>query len=384
MKRWMRGLLIVVAAVVLIVALRATVFRPAAIDVEVARAERGVVEDVVTNSQAGTVRSRKRSRLGAERAGRVVGIPHREGASVKRGATLVQLDTSTARTQLDLARRELDVQRATTASTRASFTLAQTEFQRTQQLRDQGLLSQGEMDQARTRFEEARAALQAGEAAVERAEANVRLAQDDLEHMRVTAPFDGVVAQRLVEVGESVVPGQPVIELVAPDLLYVSAAIDEVDIGRLREGLPARVTLDPYRDAVWSGRVSRVFPVVNDRLEQNRTLEVEVDIQKDATKPNPLPGTSADIVIVLAQHDGVLRVPTFAVIEGQRVLVVENGHAVSRAVRAGLRNWEWTEILDGLKEGEWVITSLDKQGVRAGVRVQTHERAASDTAGTRM
>ena len=68
--------------------------------------------------------------------------------------------------------------------------------------------------------------------------------------------------------------------------------------------------------------------------------------------------------------------PTFAVIEGRRVLVVEDGRAVAREVRTGLRNWEWTEVVSGLEAGEAVITSLDKQGVRAGAAVKATPREA--------
>jgi len=374
MKRWLKWTLLAAGVVAVFLLLRATLFRQKPIEVESATAERGVVEDVVTNSQAGTVRARRRSRLGAERAGRVIEIPFRESARVRRGAVVVQLDASTARTALELARRSREVQHASATSARASFDLARLEHERAQTLRAQDLISQGEMDQVQARFEETRAALAAAEAAVARADASVELAEDDLAHLRVTAPYDGVIAQRLVEVGESVVPGQPVIEIVAPDSLYVSARIDEVDIGRMRDGLPARVTLDPYRDLTWSGRVSRVFPVVDDRLEQNRTLTVEVDIDPDPQKPLPLPGTSADVVIVLDERRDVLRVPAFAVIEGRRVLVIADGKAVAREVTTGLRNWEWTEISGGLEAGEQVVTSLDKQGVRAGAAVKPTPR----------
>jgi len=208
----------------------------------------------------------------------------------------------------------------------------------------------------------------------------VRVARDDLDHMKVTAPYAGVVAQRLAEVGESVNPGQPVIEIVSLDELYVSASIDEVDTGRLREGLPARVTLDPYRGVEWRGSVSRVFPAVDDRLQQNRTLQVEVDIAPDPTKPTPRPGSSADVVIVLDTRPEVLRVPTFAVLEDKRVLLLDRGKAVSREVETGLRNWEWTEIRKGLKGGETVITSVDKEGVRPGARVQARAKPAPEAA----
>jgi HlyD family secretion protein len=376
MKRWMRWAMALAGVVLVIVLLRATVFRSKPIEVETALAERGAVEDVVTNSQAGAVRARRRSRLGAERAGRVIAMPHREAQRVRKGELLVQLDTSTPQKSLELARREREVQTANVLSARSAFELARLEHERALTLREQNVISQGEMDRIQARFEEARAGLAAADAAAARAGASVRLAEDDLAHMRVTAPYDGVIAQRLVEVGESVIPGQPVIEIVAPDSLYVSARIDEVDIGRVRSGLPARVTLDPYRGETWSGRVSRVFPVVDDRLEQNRTLTVEVDIDLAPGRPQPLPGTSADIVIVLDRREDVLRVPTFAVIEGRRVLIIENGKAVARDVGVGLRNWEWIEIVSGLDAGTAVITSLDRQGVKAGAAVRAAPRDA--------
>jgi HlyD family secretion protein len=376
MKRWRRWLIILGSIVLAIVLLRATLLRPRPLEVEVARAERATVEDAVTNSQAGTVKARFRSRLGIERAGRVDQIPFREGANVQRGDALVQLEVSTARTQLEAARRDLETQRAMLESTRAAAAKAQRDFDRTQRLRASDLVSEEQMDGSQ-------ADLRAAQARAERAEAAVRLAQDELDHMRVTAPFDGVIAQRLVEVGESVIPGQPVIELVDPVRLYVSAPIDEMDSGRLREKLPARVTLDPYPGQTWQGTLSRVFPVVNDTKEQNRTLEVEVELPTDPAKPTPKPGTSADVEIVLDRRDGVLRIPSFAVIESKRVLAVVNGRTVSRDITIGLKNWQWTEVTSGLKEGDVVVTNLDKQGVKAGIAVKTRERGANGATATR-
>jgi HlyD family secretion protein len=372
----MRWALIAAGAIAVILLLRATVFRSKPIEVEVVRVSRGVVEDAVTNSQAGTVKSRYRARVGAERAGRVVAIPHREGAVVKKGEPLLLLDASSARVQLDLAQRDLETARATVESARAAAQLAGRDFERTEQLRAAKLVAQEQMDQVKSRRDAADADLAAAEARAQRAASAVRLARDELDHMTVKAPFDGVVSQRLVEVGESVIPGQPVIEVVNLDRLYVSAPIDEVDIGRLKEKLPARVSLDPYPGQVWRGSVTRVFPVVNDVREQNRTLEVEVDLVPDPKRPRPKPGTSADVEIIINRRPDVLRVPTYAVIEGKRVLVVTGGKAVSRNVVVGLKNWEWAEIREGLKEGEWVVTSLDKQGVKAGVRVRPRERPA--------
>ena len=381
MKLRARWWLIAAGLVVLVVLLRVTVLKPRPIEVEVAKVSRGLVEDAVTNSQAGTVKARMRARVGAERAGRVASIPNREGSQVRRGQPLLLLDETTARTQLEASRRDLEAAHAAAEVTRSAATLAKQQYDRTQSLFKSSLISQGEMDQAKSRFEGTIAELQGAEAREQRARASVRLAQDEVDHLRVLAPFDGVVSQRMVEVGESVVPGQPVLEVVSLGRLYVSAPLDEIDIGRVHEGLPARVTLDPYRGRVWQGFVTRVAPVVNDVREQNRTLEVEVEMKADPTAPTPKPGTSADVEIILDKRDGVLRVPTNAVIEGKRVLVIENGQAVSRDVKTGLKNWDWTEVTDGLAEGRFVITSLEKQGVKPGARVAA--KADSDKGGAR-
>lgn len=370
MRRRLRGILIIVAIAAVILLLRATLFRPRAVEVEAARVAHGVVEDAVTNSQAGTVRSRLKARVGAERTGRITRLPQREGAVVTRGDLLLELDTSSALTQLDLNRRDLDASKAGVDAARAAAVWARQEFQRAARLTQEGSASQGQFDQAKNRLDSAEAELKAAEARVGRAASAVRLAADELEHLKVQAPFDGVITQRFVEVGESVVPGQPALELMSPDSLYVSAPIDEVDIGRIRPGLPARVSLDPFPGVTWSGVVSRVSPYVNDFKEQNRTLEVEVDVARDPAHPRPKPGTSADVEIILDKREGVLRVPTFSVIEGKRVLMVNGGKAVSRDIRAGLKNWEWTEILGGLNAGDIIITNLDKQGIKPGVRVK--------------
>ena len=186
------------------------------------------------------------------------------------------------------------------------------------------------------------------------------------------------LAELMVELGESVIPGQPVIELLLPDSLYVSTELDEVDIGRVENGLAARVRFDPYPDIDLPGQVVRVAPYISDVLEQNRTLEVEVEFRQGPDDPHPRPGTSADVEIILDSREDVLRVPTFAVIEGNHVLVLEGETARRRAIQAGLRNWDYTEVISGLEAGEVVITSLDRINLKAGVRVRTRDAAAGD------
>ena len=174
---------------------------------------------------------------------------------------------------------------------------------------------------------------------------------------------------RYIEPGEWGQPGKPVIRLIDPANLYVRAEIDEVDLARVKAGLPVRVLLDPYRGRNFSGKIARVAPVVSDAERQNRTLEIEVEFDGGLPVADLRTGTSADVEVILDKAENVLRVPAYAVIEGKRVLVLENGRAVERPVTTGLRNWEFVEIRSGLKPGDRVILTLDKAEVKAGAEV---------------
>ncbi len=294
---------------------------------------------------------------------------------------LLRLDADAAGSRLELARGEAQAAHGAVAEARAGAALADRDFERLEPLAANGLASPGELDAARTRRDRARAALEAAVAREAAAQASIRLARTALANLAIVAPFDGVVSQRFVEVGEMLALGQPALEVLNPRRLYVSAPLDEMDIARVKVGLPVRVTLDPFPGRSWQGAVTRVAPFVNDVVQQNRTLEVEVDLVLGKDGPLPKPGTSADVEIILDRHDGVLRVPSFAVIEGRRALVIEKGRAVARDVQVGLRNWEWTEVTGGLREGETVVTSLDQAGVKAGAAVRA--KAASPAASPR-
>lgn len=114
--------------------------------------------------------------------------------------------------------------------------------------------------------------------------------------------------------------------------------------------------------------MTRVAPYVRDIEEQNRTLEVEVDFADREIARRLLPGTSADVEIILRKAEGVLRIPAYALLEGERVLVYNGGRLEGRTVVTGLRNWEFVEIREGLRPGERVVVSLDRAEVREGAR----------------
>jgi HlyD family secretion protein len=104
---------------------------------------------------------------------------------------------------------------------------------------------------------------------------------------------------------------------------------------------------------------------VLDTEKQARTVEVEAGIDElgDALL---LPGYSADIEVILAERNDVLRIPTRALIEGRRVYVLEDGVVKSRAVTTGIGNWEYTEVSSGLDAGAQVVVSIDREGLVDG------------------
>jgi HlyD family secretion protein len=376
MNRWARRLLVLLVIIVVIVALRLTVWRPGAVPVEVFAVETGRVESTVVNSRAGTVESRLRAEMSPGIAGLVSAIPVEKGESVRRGQVLLQIDDAEHRANARLAERSLEAARATAREAILDADQAERDLQRAQGLAARDLASDQNLEDAQTRALITRTECTAAEARAAQAEAALELAQATLDKTTMRAPFDGVVLDVTTEVGEWISPSPPgvmipaVIDVIAPDSLYVSAPIDESDVARLRLGQPCRITLDAYRDRAFTGRVSYIASFVETTQQQNRTLEVETDFLETDLPANLLPGLSADVEVILDAHEDVVRVPSFALLEGDVVLVVNDDHLVSREVTTGLRNWEFVEVLDGLAEGDLVVTSLDRPEVEAGARVE--------------
>jgi HlyD family secretion protein len=383
MRRWLVRLAVILGIVVAGLALRATVFAPKPIAVRMAAAARGRVEETVANSRAGTVKARRRAQLSPEVGGRVLAIPHREGEQVKAGEVLLRLDPSVLEARIALSRRELQAAEAQRQQACFAAERGQREVSRSRRLAGEGIVSADLLDQTQSAAAGAAAACRAALANVAQARAGIDIAARQLDQTVLRAPFSGIVADVAVEVGEwttpspPAVPVPPVLDIIDPASLYISAPMDEVDSARIRTGQPARVTVDSYPGRHFAGRVSRVAPYVVDRQEQSRTVEVEVELAAVPADVRLLPGTSADVEVILAAHDGVLRIPTPALIEGGKVLVLADGVLAERQLQTGIRNWDWTEILSGLAPGDRVVVSLDRPEVKAGARAQATKPAAA-------
>ncbi len=364
------------------------VVRPDPVPVTVYRLARGTVEETVTNSKAGTVKARRRAKISPEVGGRVESIGSRSGAQVRRGDVLLRIYAGDLKASLALAEQDLVTSRASAREACLAADLAKRDLKRTLDLKDESIVSVEVLDRLQSQSESSAARCDAAHANAERAQAAVDLAHANLNKTVLRAPFDGVVADLKAEVGEWVSPSPPalpippVFDIIDPTSIYVSAPLDEVDAGKVRPGQTARVTLDPYPNRSFQGHVTRVAPYVQDIQEQNRTLEVEVDFDDAAFARTLLPGTSADVEVILRSVENVLRVPTYALLEGDRVLVFDGGRLVARQVKTGMRNWEFSEAKEGLNEGEPVVVSLDRAEVKEGVRATIRDETGARKDGT--
>ena len=377
MNAWHKRILVLAAALAVLAIFWLMFLRPEPIPVQVVAIERGLVEETVTNSRAGTVRARQRAKLSPEYGGQAIEIPFREGEAVKKGEVLLRLEDSIQKSRLDLAERELEALDSERRRACLEAQRAERAFERTRKLASEDIVSDDLLDEVDSARQGAAAACEAAASNVSRAQASARLARTELEKTILRAPFDGVVAEVSIEVGEWTTPSPPalpvppVVDLLDPSSVYISAPMDEVDSARVRVDQPVRATIDSHRDRNYMGMVSRVAPYVLDLEAQNRTVEIEVEL--DAHDERFLPGTSADVEIILQVRDDVLRVPTAAIMEGNKTLVLNDGELVERELTPGLRNWDFTEVVGGLEEGELVVTSLDRVEVAAGARAEISE-----------
>lgn len=382
-RPWLRRALIAVIVVAVLAVALWWLRRPAPIAVVVSPVARGRVEATIVNTRAGTVEACQRTKLSPILGGRIEVLKVREGDQVKKGQLLMQLWNQDLQAQQQLAQTQVTSarQRAVQACTLAESAVR--DVARQTELQQRGFISANAIDAARAGADAKTAACASARADVEQAQASVRLAQVQRGRTTVVAPFDGTVAKIVGEVGEYStpsppgVPTPPAIDLIDASCLIVKAPMDEIDAARLRAGQPVRISLDAQPGRSFAGKLRRVAPYVTAVEKQSRTVEIEASFDDPASVGHLLVGYSADVEVVIEARDPVLRVPTAALLEGGRVLVVgANGKLEARQVKPGLANWAYTQALAGVREGERIVTSLERPGVQAGAVVTIESVAA--------
>jgi len=358
--------------------------RPQPVVVVVHAVAPGRVEATVANTRAGTVTANHRARLAPGQGGLVAELSVKEGDHVCKGQVLLQLWNHDLVAELTLARSQVEQAAASAAEAQLRADLADREAKRQRALLEQQIASVDRVDRAESEAAAAFAQLRAAQAAAAVRERQVAVAEAQLERTIVRAPFDGVVAEVNGEVGEFVtpspvgIPTPPAIDLIDDGRPYVTAPIDEVDAAKVRVGMTAKITLDAFAGRSFAGKVRRIAPYVTDREKQARTTDVEVEFLELPEGAALLPGYSADVEVSLQVAEAVLFVPTEALRDGNRVLLLgADGVIEERRVTIGLSNWSVAEVVDGVAAGDRVITSLDRPGVAVGAEASVEPRGAA-------
>jgi RND family efflux transporter MFP subunit len=325
----------------------------------------------------GSLVADEQAEVSAELAGRITATPVERGTRVARGTVLVHISASETSAQLQeadanaaqiearlgLAPGEtFDSKRVPEVlNAQASVDLAEAEFARIKSLLDQKVVSQSEFDQRRTQVEAARqqykVALNAAEQSfrsLRAARARVALAAKSLADTAVRAPFDGLVAERAVSVGDYVTKGARVATVVSIDPLRVELTVPEQAIAQIKVGQPVKLTVDAYPGEQFTGTVRFVSPSL--RVDQ-RALTVE------AVAPNKdgrlKPGLFATALIQQGSPAPALTVPESALetVSGtSRVYVMKDGKAEERIVTLGEQVGNQVEITTGLTQGEHIVS----------------------------
>jgi HlyD family secretion protein len=200
------------------------------------------------------------------------------------------------------------------------------------------------------------------------------MARIRLDQTVLRAPFASLAMHIFVNVGEFVAMGKPILHLVDPASLYVKAVVDEADAFRVRVGQRALVSLDALQGGKLEGRVADLSAVISSARQESRTSEVKIRLADPSIALKP--GFSADIEIIVEEVPNVLTLPTHVILERERgkyVQVVSDGRVQERPIRAGVSNWDFTEVTAGLQEGDRVIIPGEGTKLDAGQAVHVLE-----------
>lgn len=291
--------------------------------------------------------------------GEVQSIEFKSGDKVKKGEVLVVLESASSKAQLN--------------ALQATAHLTDQQFDRYQRLYKQGSISKSELDSRRAERDQAVAQAQAQ--------------REQINYKTVRAPFDGVLGIRKVDLGQYLQPGTPVVSLAQLNPIYVDFALPEQDLGKVKDGLKARVTLDAYPDQTFEGAITAIEPGVE---QSTRNFTAQATFQNDDHKLRP--GMFAHVAVQLPQSADVVVVPRTAISYapyGNTIYVVEDGEkdkdgktqkiVKKRFVKLGTQRGDLIAVTEGVKAGEVVATSgLLKLRNNAQVRIQNDVKPEAD------
>jgi len=277
--------------------------------------------DITTTIGAtGTIEPLETVDVGAQVAGRIAtfgkdktGKPVDYGSIVEQGSLLAKIDDSVYAADLSVAKASKMSAQATLEQTRAKLAQADADWKRNQSLLAQKLLAQSDYDTSKANYEVARANVSIAESGVAQAEANLEIAQQNLNYCTINSPVDGVIIDRRVNVGQTVVASlnAPSLFLIARDLtkMQIWVSVNEADVGRVKPGAPVTFTVDSFPGRQFQGAVAKVR--LNAQMTQNVVLYT-VEINIDNPDLLLLPYLTANVRFQLDQATNTLIVPNAA------------------------------------------------------------------------
>ena len=334
----------------------------------------------------GTLEAKVQTIVSTKIPGRILDMRVDQGDQVRAGQTLLRLDDSEFRQQVEIARSALDAARATvervqadTARSQAILEQSRIEYRRRESLFTSKSIAANEIDKRKEEVKVAEADLEKTKAAVVESRKNLVVAQNTVDYQLarlgdtlIAAPFDGLIIRRDRDPGDVVVPGTSIFLLISTQSLWVRAWVDETEMQRVTEGQRARVVFRAEPEATHLGKVVRLG-----RETDRETREFLVDVEIERLPRNWSVGQRADVFIETARKAGATTVPSQLIVRNQEeigVIANRDGRAVWQPVKIGLRGHGQVEIVAGLSPGEIVVYNQGPDVIPEGRRVEISNR----------
>ncbi len=275
------------------------------------KVDKGSVEQTVTAT--GQLNAVIMVQVGTQVSGIIQSLGADFNSRVKAGQIIAQIEPTRIKASLQQSRAQLRNAEASLARARVNHRQAKVDWDRAKALSDKQVVGAAELDQLRSKLELAEVEQQAADAQVSQARASVGMIQIDLDRTIIRSPIDGIVLQRAVDVGQTVAASlsAPTIFTIAQDLskMEVRTAIDEADVGKLKEGLEARFSVDAHPGREF---VATIFQIRSNPNVAQNVVTYDAILRVDNIDEKLRPGMTANVRIVTERRENVLRVANAA------------------------------------------------------------------------
>lgn len=289
-------------------------------------------------------------------AGRLESVSVRLGDRVSRGQRIAKIEDNEIQEQVRQAVAAQEVSLATIRQREADLKLAETNLERSRNLFARQLLPKQTLDDTEARHQAAVAQLDLARAQNTQSNARLDELKINLANTNIISPVNGFVARRAVDPGAFVGQNAPVVDVVDISRVRLVVNVIEKDLKQLKAGDESRVEVDAFPGETFTGRIARVAPVLD---PATRTAAIEIEIPNADFRLKP--GMYARISITTDERKDTLVVPANAVVDysGRRgvFLATQDSTVQFRNVRLGIEEDTQIEILDGLDEGDRVVTT---------------------------